>query len=287
VPVTIVSPQTGEPFGPGFHVTVETDFIGPLATDAIWQFQLTAPPNEEVLLTSKWAFPVTPLTARMVGNVSVPSNIAFVTPTSVTGQDAQLIVSLDSISTAFHESATVQVILDRNAGQVQELAFWLEDRIAAPGQGLTLEEHDAIVATEASVTTTLGPGVIDLVTGLSGLIVHPALSLGHLVFPGYDLTGDGTIPDLNSATSQAFGLHWTATIPAGFGHLHGQSEEYTMRLWQLRTVHTTAGSEVVTEVQDFHTEGDLWMWQTALPTRIEYSVTPGVVIHAQWWRVGV
>jgi len=285
--VTIISPVTSDPFGPGFAVTAETDLIGPMPSDTLWNFELTAPPNEDILMLSFWQTPLHQIHARMVNNGTTPVAVTPIEVVSSQGKPAQLRVAVSSASTSFFEEATTQVVLDRQSGQVQELVDWLAGRMAGTGQGLTLEEHDAVLATQASVTNTLGPGVIDLVTGLSGLIVHPALSLGSLFEPGYDLTGDGEIPDLNSATSQAFGLHWTATIPAGFGHLHGQSEEYMQRLVQFRTVHTLGGVELVTEIADFNTHGNLWTWTISLPTRIEYSVTPGVVIHARWWRLGV
>jgi len=287
VSLTITLPLPDTKWGPGFDVRAISDFIGPLEPDSFWRITLTAPPNEDIL--GVMIHPTVThvlLTPWVAGSLEFPSYVGA-RDEWTTGQPAQLQVELVEPIGGVIEDEAVQIVLDREAGQVMETLLWIQQRLQVPNQALTTEQGEQLTRIESSVTTTIGPGVIDLVTGLSGLIVHPALSLGHLVFPGYDLTGDGTIPDLNSATSQAFGLHWTATIPAGFGHLHGQSEEYTMRLWQVRTVHTTGGQEVVTEVQDFHTEGDLWMWQTALPTRIEYSVTPGVVIHAQWWRVGV
>jgi len=284
VPVTIVSPLTGEPFGPGFLVTVETDFIGPLATDAFWQFQLTAPPNEDVLLTARWAFPVTPLSARMVGNTSTPSSLATVTPLSVTGQDAQLVVSLDSLSTSFHEDATVQVVLDRNAGQVQELAFWLQDHIATPVQELTTDQGEQLTRVESAIAISAGINPLELVGDVvQAIATHNPLGYGSLSVV-YTISGDGELPNEDPILPK-WGVYWIATaIPAGLGHRHGQSEEYPIRLIQWRTVHEVGGTEMVTAINDSETHGELWRFPTQTPRRLEYSILPGVVIQAQWWQ---
>lgn len=283
----ITSPITADPFGPGFQLTASSTFVGPLEPDSFWLITITAPPAEDVLLTMTVPTDTNALSTLVVqGSMEFPGVVEG-RPTWITGADAQVQVDLVEPIGGTVDSNTVQVILDRQTGQNAELRQWIEQQLLAQPVGLTTEQGEQLNRVEASTTTTLGPGVIDLVTGLSGLIVHPALSLGSLFTPGYDLTGDGVMPDLNSATSQAFGIYWTATIPAGFGHLHGNSEEYNQRLVQFRTVHTLGGVELVTEIADFNTHGNLWTWTTPLPTRIEYSVTPGVVVHARWWRLGV
>jgi hypothetical protein len=86
-------------------------------------------------------------------------------------------------------------------------------------------------------------------------------------------------------------VYWIASvIPAGLGHLHGQTEEYLNRLVQWRTIHSLTSSgtgdhlEVVTELFDAEWHGGLWQFKEKHPSRVEYSILPGVTILARWYQ---
>lgn len=204
-------------------------------------------------------------------------------PAWVTGEDAQLMVVLATPSTSFEEIETVQVILDREAGQAAELAKYIETHAVPAGQGLSEVQAEQLQIVQATVTAGSPFGIIDAASGLlAALLGNPPLDVGSLSTPPYDLTGDGVIPDDQPAL-YLWGVYWTATIPAGFGRLHGQTIEYQQRLVQFRTVHIVDGLELVTEVLDANFHGSLWRFQLQKALRVEYSVTPGVIIHARWW----
>ena len=285
VPVTIISPVTSDPFGPGFLVTAETDLIGPMPSDTLWNFELTAPPNEDILMLAFWQTPLHQIHARMVNNGTTPVAVTPIEVVSSHGKPAQLRVSVSSVSTSFFEEETVQVVLDRQSGQVQELVDWLAGRISGAGTGLTTDEHNAVLQTNASVIALAGINPLDLIGDLADAFASsPPLGFGSLSTT-YELIGDGEMPDIGDLLHTKLGIFFVASaIPAGFGHRHGQSEEYPIRLVQWRTVHTVGGTEMVTQVMDYETHGELMRWRQSKPSRIEYSITPGVVLQAQWWQ---
>lgn len=283
MPITIVYPGSGEPFGPGFLFRAETDFIGPLPSDSQWDIYLTAPSGEEVM--AHWTQPADfTVIARVFFNgdetatVPVPGKPAW-----VTGEGAQLMAVLSTPSTSFEEIETVEVILDREAGQAAELANFIASHPPATGQGLSAQQAESLQIVQATVTAGSPFGIIDAASGLLGaLLGDPPLGIGSLSSPPYDLTGDGVIPDDQPAL-YLWGVYWTADVPSGMGRKHGQSLEYQQRLVQFRTVHIVDGLELVTEILDANYHGSLWKFQMQKALRVEYSVTPGVTIHARWW----
>lgn len=285
MPITITYPGTGDPWGPGFLIRAESDFIGPLPSDSVWQIFLTGPPNEEVML--EWTQPaVSPILEIVAFNGSdtvttpVPGKPAW-----VTGEDAQVMVVLTTPSTSFEEIETVQVIIDRQTGQVAELAKYIETHQQIIAPTLTEEEHNAVLQTNTGVIAMSGFPAADLIGALGEAIgSSPPLGWGSLSGP-YTISGDGELPDLHAPFQDRYGVYWVATtIPAGLSHRHGQSQEYPARLVQWRTVHVVGGSEMVTEILNATTHGELWQFAWKLPERVEYSVLPGVVIQARWWQ---
>lgn len=285
MPITIFAPLPDEPFGPGFTFTVQSDFIGPQPTGTFWQLELTAPPDEILLAvyTTPWTqnFMTTPMVDGTVSDV----DIIRVTADSVTGQPGQVRVQLIQPGPTVVEDETVAFQWDREQGQAMELKEWIRTHPPATAPTLTEEEHNAVLQTNTGVIAMSGFNVAQLVGDLGAALASgPPLGIGSLSGP-YDITGDGELPDLHAAFQDRLGVYWVATtIPAGLSHRHGQSEEYPSRLVQWRTVHVVGGSEMVTEVLDATTHGELWQFAKKLPERVEYSVLPGVVIRARWWQ---
>lgn len=284
MPITIVTPQTGDPFGPGFLVTASTNLVGPLPTDAYWQFILTAPPNEDIL-ASNFQLSAAHTTSRVFfsGSPTV-TQYTWGQTNWTTGDSAQLVVELRSSSSGLLETASVQVTLDRQTGQVAELADYLRTHGTSSGAGLSEEEHNAVLQTNVGVIAMAGINPLELVGDLvQAIATHNPLGYGSLSVI-YTLTGDGELPN-EDPVAPKWGVYWVAvTIPAGLGHFHGQSEEYNPRLIQWRTVHEVGGTEMVTSFIDSQTHGELWKFPVQTPRRLEYSILPGVVIQAQWWQ---
>lgn len=201
------------------------------------------------------------------------------------GETGRLRITLDEPGSGVVDSINVPIVLDRQTGIVQELVAWIQANGTGGASGLTTEEHDSLVITQAAVTAGFGLDPLTLVGDLVQAIAGSnPLAYGSLSSPADCVSGDGEMPDPEPLLPK-WGLYWLATvIPEGLGHVHGQSEEYPARLVQWRTVHEVGGVEMVTEINDAVTHGELWRFRFQRPRRVEYSVLPGVTICAQWWQ---
>lgn len=285
MPLIITRPGDNEPFGPGFTVSVESDFIGPFEPGSYWQLILNSVPAEDPIANM-----IVPLTAHTLNRTFVDQNGSIFNPVPgrtgwLTGDAAVLSARIFNPANELLETTSVSVELDRQSGQVAELAEWMKVNIAAAGQALTEEEHDAIIITQAAVTADIGPNIGDLIQSIGKLIINPPLAVGSLSSPPYELEGDGEIPDIGEITNSKFGLYWLATeIPPGLGRVHGNTDEFQNRLVQFRTLHALGGVELVTEIFDANWHGGLWTWKTPKPSAIEYSILPGVHLQVRWWK---
>lgn len=281
----ITTPVSGAVFGPGFEIQLESDFIGPLEPGAYWELFLTAPANESIIAHMFIPDALHGLRYVMINQdagLQIPS-IAI--PEAVTGEPGQLQIILQQPTFGPAETEEVPIVLDRQAGQVQELNGLLNQKINAIPAGLTEEQAESLVITQAAVTAGFGLDPLNLVGDLVQAIgASNPLGYGSLSSPMDCFSGDGTMPDPEPLLPK-WGLYWVASvIPAELGHRHGQSEEYPSRLVQFRTVHEVGGVEMVTEIVDSTTHGELWRFKFQRPRRVEYSVLPGVTICASWWQ---
>jgi len=286
VVLTWVTPLSGEPFGPGFLISGSSDVAGPFEPGSYWEITLTAPANENIVgtMTVPYLSNAFGVLSWWPGTIELMGAIHPFAP-MVSGQSAQLEVSLVQPTFGVADSDTMPVVMDWVTGQTEVLKQFLRQMGAGAGQGLTEEEHDAVLATQSAVITTMGIPGDSPAFGLADFLAHPPLFIGGLSTPPYVLEGDGELPDLHTAGHARFGLYWLATtIPPGLSHVHGNTEEYTNRLVQFRTTHVVGGVELVTEVFDAHWHGGMWRWETALPTAIDYSVLPGVVVEVRYWQ---
>lgn len=284
MPITILAPETGDPFGLGFQVHVQTDFVGPIEAGSYWLFTLTAPANEDLVAVRKVPSQSAEITTGMYYYEDGFQTSLDMRAAAVTGSSGQLRVQIISPS-GFNESATVPIVINNIDGLRQALEFWIGTHPPA-GSGVTLtpEEHNAVLQTNVGVIAMAGIDPLTWIGDLANALqTNPPLGFGSLSGP-YTLTGDGEMPDIGDLLHTKLGIYFIATIPSGLSHRHGQSEEYPARLIQWRTVHEVGGLEMVTEVVDFQTHGELWKWAVQKPSRIEYSVLPGVSIEARWWQ---
>lgn len=256
--------------------------MGPFLPTYTWQLTLTAPANEEVVAhaTLPWSSNSV-VTLVLNGGLATPLP-ALARPEWVTGEPGQLRVSLFDPTATVIDTIDVAVVLDRLTGLGTELRTYMEWAIAHAGQGLTTNQAEQLVQVHAMSVATSPFGPLDLVPGL-GQALNTSPPLGWCSLSGpYTLEGDGEVPDIGDVLHTKVGLFWTAAVPLGLGHLHGATEEYQQRLVQFRTVHQVGGSPMVTEIADLDWHGGLWMWRNGKPLRIDYSVTPGVVVTARW-----
>lgn len=282
--LTVLTPSSGGLFGPGFTVTVETDLIGPLEPGSFWTLELSAPAGEEVMTRKFLGFVTNSLSTLMVSGDDTHAFLTEARPEWTTGASGRLRITLDQPSFGLADSINVPIELDRQAGQNYEMSEWLRSNPTTSGAGLTPEEHEAVLQTNVGVIAMAGFPAADLVGAVGDAIrASPPFGWGSLSGP-YTITGDGELPDLD-ALQDRYGVYWLATeIPPGLGHVHGNTEEYLLRLVQWRLVHIVGGSEMVTELADFNWHGGLWRFSGTRPHRVEYSILPGVTIQARWWQ---
>jgi hypothetical protein len=115
--------------------------------------------------------------------------------------------------------------------------------------------------------------------------LHPPLGLLTRELISGTFSGDGSLNrPLMSSGVDAFGLVFSFfTVPTQIGLTLGSVIEYEPRMVQLAVIHTLLDShEVVSEYANFSQEEVPFLWSVALPTRIEYSIYPGVEIVFHW-----
>lgn len=285
MPIVVTTPASGDNFGPGYQVIAHTTTVGPFPADSIWSIELTAPANEESVMLNFAQVNTNSITMLLVPNGFLSSVMAQARSEWSNGKSGQLRVQFSSVSSGMNESIDVPIVMERSAGQNAELAVWLQRHGSVAGQGLTTEEHDAILTTQAATMAVTGFSPLDLIGPLAeAILTTPPLGWMSVSGP-YTLTGDGEVPDLEGFQNR-FGVYWLATIlPTGLGHLHGQSEEYKLRLVQFRTVHIIGGMETVTEILDAHDHGRAWIFPQQKPVRVEYSILPGVTLEVRWLTI--
>jgi hypothetical protein len=200
------------------------------------------------------------------------------------GTTQRLLVQLDSASTGFHESASVQVKLDNTTG-IPYLEQMLS-QIQSQG-GMTEQEHTWLDTTQQAVQRvfTDALGVLHS-TPLGSLLSHPDMDLLDLPEPPFELRGRGELDHPpGSGRVDVYGLNLLLSqVPPGFGTRDGSVEVYNERLGQFVTMHSVKGttSQWLTEVMDLHLATMLWLWRTPFPARILYDITPGCAVLAQW-----
>lgn len=282
--LTITTPTTGNPFGPGFTFQVTQSDAGPFPAGSFWQIELEGPPGEVVFCQF----------IRNIGSVSIGGFMkngqdldAFPTPVQAefaTGQPGRLRVRFFKDGTGYTQDDHVDIVIDRTQGQVVEQTAIDITRGTGAGQGLTEDEHNAVLQTNVGVIAMTGLNPLQLVGDIvQAIAASNPLGYGSLT-EVFTISGDGELPYPDPILPK-WGLYWIATvIPAGLSHFHGQSEEYLPRLVQWRTTHIVGGTEMVTEVRDSQTHGELWRFAIQSPARIEYSIIPGAVLQAQYWQ---
>lgn len=284
MPIVLTRPQPDDPFGPGFLFQASTDLIGPLPPGTFWLFELQSATDENTFAAMRVNSNASSVQGVFTNGTNTLAFYTWASAETVHGAAGLLRVSLTEPGPTEVENLTVAVTIDRQSGVTADLSRFIEDRLAAQPVGLTTEQGEQLNIVQAAVTAAAPINPIDFIGDLAQAFrTQPPLSFGSLSAT-YDLIGDGEMPDVGDLLHTKLGIFFTADIPAGLSHRHGQSEEYPARLIQWRTVHLVGGVELVTEVVDFITHGELWKWSVAKPLRIEYSVLPSVVVHARWWQ---
>lgn len=284
MPIVLTRPQPDDPFGPGFLFQASTDLVGPLPPGTFWLFELQSAADENTFAAMRVNSNASSVQGVFTNGTDTLAFYTWASAETVHGGAGLLRVSLIEPGPVEVENLTVAVTIDRQSGQTADLSRFIEDRLAAQPVGLTTDQGEQLNRVEASIAISSGFGPLDLITGLSSAIGSvPPLQWGSLS-GAYTISGDGDLPDIHSVVGK-YGVYWLATsIPAGLGHLHGNTERFQQRIVQWRTTHIVGGVEMVTEVLEADYHGALWRWQQQKPERLSYSILPGVVLEARYWQ---
>lgn len=276
--VTIAQPAGGQPFGPGFTAAASTSIVGPLPIGWQWHIDVLFPAGSETVIQSS----VRPLSAgnqhQIVFEQDVVDGESFL-PTvhpQLVGQDAQLRIRLQSSPTTVEDEGSVTVKWDYQSGTSVILG---KRGSTTGGGGLTNEQAVQLEETHEATIRTMGASPSQISIPISGLIAHPPLGILRIDPAQIIADGDGIIDTGGGLFSNIFGLWWEIlTQPPSVGFTLGLTDHYQVRVIQLRTIHSVTGIDVASEVLDADYQRVIWLWQEALPSRVEYSVTPGFVV---------
>jgi hypothetical protein len=281
VPITITLPPGGH-IGPGFTLQASTSLIGPIPQSWTWQFTVSAD-AEGLFPYLKWTQPAaTDRSTKSTILVWDKGETVTIDPFQHPIQNgaihinAQLLEGQTAVDsgTTFTSWNVTDAVGDQN---------YLLPRVDLP-----LEDHAAILTTEAAVTEELVPqtnpavrvalGALDLVLGF------PTNRLAALECQHY--TGRGALQRVSGPIPvDSYGLRWHfVSVPVDFGKRDGAVVEYIERILQLVKVNRdTNGNVYVEEVVDVFWDGGTmsWTWNN-LPYEILYDVTPGCTVELCW-----
>lgn len=122
-------------------------------------------------------------------------------------------------------------------------------------------------------------------TGVVEQFLHPPLSVMSRELVSGTSSGSGTLTRVRGPIQvDAFGIETTfVTVPAGFGLVDGDPRVYTERIVQLAVEHTLIdSSSVYSQVQDVYFDGQLFLWDLALPAALHFYCAPGVTVQFRW-----
>lgn len=278
MPITFTQPAPGQPIGPGWRVNVSSDFIGPLPEGSTWTLVIREQVSERVIHASSFA---------AFSNVFVETDafapLPFLQPSVRSGATVDFSVSLDTPAGTV-DNGTTQVVWENVEGAVN----WLINNPTSGTGGLTPIQALQVEETHQFTQQAFGVPGAQLIEGVAELLQHPILAFLR-IGPGLGIvSGSGAL--LNPVPEQLlhYGLFWTfQVIPPELGVRTGLTPEWQQRMIQLQVIHTLGGLDVVTQVVDVNYDRVVFLFDTKLPTRIEYDILPGVTLQFHWVELSI
>jgi hypothetical protein len=181
---------------------------------------------------------------------------------------------------------TVVVEVSTTVTYVDSGQFFLQGTATGGGGTDPVLKADVEIIKQAVTPVSVNLG--GLAEGLMGLATHPPFNVlrQELITP--PRSGDGTLirpfnPEDNDGVA-AVGLTWAfVNVPDGIGQVNGNPLLYRSRMLETATIHYDQQEvEFVSEVQEWTVNKFWWLWSNPLPSRIEYSILPGVVLNFFW-----
>lgn len=283
MPIVVVGPPVGSPFGPGYQINVSTTTIGPFL-DAKWRIELFDGLGEILLAAEPdiaVADPHTPLVIRFLRNDLLQP---FAHPKYQDGFDGQLKFFLLS-SSSVAESSTVNIKLETQTGWQ-----WRQDQhlsqVPTEG-GFTESDREALAVTQAAVqvpfpiSTAVGSVAQVAIGSMFGSAPVQLLSRQEC----QALTGSGSLARPSPGFDvNALGFSFDfLNVPTFMGRAPGALLEFEQRIVQFVVVQRDfTGVDHAVQVIDAHSDNQVVTWGMNAPTRIDYEIAPGCTVQFCW-----
>lgn len=281
MPITVISPTTGQASGWGFELVLSSDVVPPVGVTVRWNFRLRQlPPLEGDIFVDSYPYagpgPLTVFIGEDEPGITTP--IPIPNGTWVNGEDAQLVVQLVTPQLEVLAETVVPVVHDTTTG----MAHILDSRAQA-STGFTAADREVLEVVHQGVGFGIGggwtQGLGDLLGALGRrifndvLIVPDRLGEGQLVPPAPGLFG---VP---------FGIQWQLiSKPDGFGIDEGVPDRTEIDFMQLSYMYDSDIGLVPRDSRYVRDLNGRWVWGPEWPDSLDYFIMPGVVVRF-WWIV--
>lgn len=280
--VDFIQPVTGGPFGPGFIVSLGSDFVGPLETGSFWRLYVHETGEGSPLISEDfptasnnaiWWFRTTPS--------SLAAPFPFAGDELYHGKTVGLTAELRSPTTV-EDSGTIPIVWDIVSG-----VPYVQNIVGADAAGLTVDQAAQLEAVEQAVHMSF-PGLPNLPIG--EFLGIPIAGGAERVLITPDRTGEGTLDrQVGLVDVAAVGIEWeVVSAPPGVGVAQGAPDRWVRRVLDLQLVGTDASAnEYTRSYESFHVDHYRLMFQGFGLTRLHYWIEPGITIRFYWLVFGI
>lgn len=288
--LSIFSPAPSGPLGPGIQAVVQLANVDPPAGSS-WFVEardnVTVPTqtflrHQALLAPSGNVFPSGIIGNPAYGQLTVPS-FRF---TTHAGSSCQFVCG-------WINGSTGAIVEELAQPQIWDASFqFLLNNAQLSNAGFTQLDRDNLTIVKASVFRQEGTSPISGLPVVSSVIDFLRGPSRALLRPGSSqlLTGRGVLGTSDPSLGVAFGGTWSwFTVPAEFGFIDGQLDEYFNRMAQFLVIREgarpnpeTPGTLYIDEVVDSNAEGGFVTWKIPAPTEVQYDIAPGLAALWRW-----
>lgn len=283
MPITFEIPEPNQPFGFGFRMRFQSDFIGPLPEGSFWTVTIFSPVESEVPRFSMIYRTNNPAFDGIHGDLDTDAFIPHAVSDLVDGQPARLEVKLTQAPSTVIDQTSQPIIIDWQTGMPKLLD--LARRYATQTGGFTQADREVQAeirkASFVPFVNALGQAS-DL--ALSSFTWQPPSQFLRRSAP-FLISGSGVLTRPAGQTIvRAYGIQWNwEVLPPGFGRVYGRVDEYANRMVQFVVIRRDQANELyVDRIYDENTEGHFLQWGNQFPTEVQYYIAPGVTLRCFW-----
>jgi hypothetical protein len=280
MPVTILDPLPGKPFGPGFVIEAIDDTIGPLPVDWGWEviFTFGDPTDEESIETN---FSLDTFNQHQLRGTFLPTVGVTQQPrSSMFSSTARVDVRLKSSPSTIVSQGQVTVVPDFQTGVLYQIGTK-----ATTGGGLTTEQAEQLQVTYMTVVPWFfwelaGEILPELLDAIGGRIrTKPT----RIQFDG-PLSGLVDIPPPTTGVfTKWVGIEWAVVgAPPGLGLDFGSPDSTEINWGQISRRRAVAdGTETIDDTWYESRTTASQYWGMEEPSSVQVYILPGVL--TQFW----